>query len=87
MNVPDDLKELYAMCDDWNKSGLSYERSAQVLRELSGPRNIRFLIERIATLEKALRNLCDSIEAAGGHDENGDVFDLTEAIAALEASK
>lgn len=41
------------------------------------------LLAAAPELYEALINLVDSIEDAGGHDENGDVFDIREACAAL----
>ncbi len=48
---------------------------------------IKSLRSRLATAREALSNLVDSIEDAGGHDENGDVFDIREACAALAATE
>jgi hypothetical protein len=42
------------------------------------------LLQRAIDLERALGSLVDSIEDAGGHDENGDVFDISEACDLLD---
>ena len=48
-----------------------------------GPSRVAELEREVAELRRVLTELVDAIESAGGHDENDDVFDLTEAIALL----
>jgi len=45
------------------------------------------LSRQVEELRIALINLVDSIEDTGGHDENGDVFDIREACAILDKTE
>lgn len=45
------------------------------------------LIAAAPDLFEALSELLDSIESAGGCDENGDAFDITKAMAALDKAE
>ena len=45
------------------------------------------LARQVEELREALINLVDTIEDAGGHDENGDVFDIREACAILDKTE
>ena len=40
----------------------------------------------VEQMQNALSELVDGIEGAGGHDENGDVFDIGPACTALAAA-
>ncbi len=76
-------------CNNCGAHGQSCDATHDLPTKIWGPKqaiaawNTRASEARVWVLEEALRNLCDSIETSGGHDENGDVFDLSEAIAAL----
>jgi len=55
------------------------------LDHYEGPQKAALSAEKLRAdaLHEALSELVDGIEDAGGHDENGDVFDIGKAVAAL----
>lgn len=69
------------ICSPHFSKGLRFLREQKVYREELMAN--AHLLAASPSLYQALVNLVDSIEDAGGHDENGDVFDIREACAAL----
>jgi len=96
MNKPLDTQELPPLpkpmmsSKHWD-SGIEWSLAGERAVRLEREDQLREALSRISQLEKenaalysALSDLVDGIEDAGGHDENGDVFAIEDAVSALE---
>jgi hypothetical protein len=80
---PDNLTDMlpwWTKLFSWFAAALT-KRESQLSEAMS---RLSQLEKENAALYSALSDLVDGIEDAGGHDENGDVFVIEDAVAALE---
>lgn len=90
-DVPQGLKPDYYLAQDTivsfaelepcNDAGMDIQQMAREL--LESQRELSTAESLVRDLTRALQELCGGIEDGGGTDGNGDMFDLSEAIAAL----